>query len=636
MSRSKNLVKNFFKDLSSEKKAVEFPGFLGNHAGTIKADDYGNVWVILFNGKQVKVRNNVAPLVPRTPVVVGYSKDDPKLLQVLRVWNVYDRNTEPYLPPHAKTHTWPGADTVNIREEQFLPGLALPAGDMTVQFYGWYYKIAGQWYLAPAQLIDLASYVPASGAIWVSVEIDAAGDITYVESDSQDNRYLLTLADIPETPKTRALLFAVKCYAGQTEVIKSEILNDIFNPRMAYSAAESVEWGDIGGTVTNQTDLVSYIDSRLVGLWDDRGNYDASGGAYPSSGGSGTAGAILKGDIWTISVAGTLPTGQAVEVGDTVRALVNAPGNTQANWAISQNNIGYVAENSANKTDTMAGNESSSTKYLSAKGVYDWAISTFQAALGYTAENSANKTSTITGNESSTTLYSTIKGIVDWVKQGLTGVLPSKTTPVDGDSVLINDSADSNKTKLTTWSNIKATLKSDSDGIGWQLIEDKLLGADTASFDFQNIPTTFKHLKILIQCRSDRASNEDVVMIKLNNDSGNNYVGKIQWTNSSSVYGSTEQATAGGPVTITFCNANSATTGYRSNTEITLFDYANANAYKTFQGRGFEIATSGGNVYIYDAGGMYLSNTAISRVTIYPLYGTNFKQYSRATLFGMK
>lgn len=84
------------------------------------------------------------------------------------------------------------------------------------------------------------------------------------------------------------------------------------------------------------------VNSAVTGLWDDRGTFDASGGAYPSSGGSGTAGAILKGDIWTISVAGTLPTGQVVEVGDTVRSLIDTPGNTQANWAIAQNNIGYT------------------------------------------------------------------------------------------------------------------------------------------------------------------------------------------------------------------------------------------------------------------------------------------------------
>lgn len=95
--------------------------------------------------------------------------------------------------------------------------------------------------------------------------------------------------------------------------------------------------------------ITAQIAAAQVGLWDDRGTFSAAGGAYPSSGGSGTAGAILKGDIWTISVAGTLPTGQVVEVGDTVRALIDTPGNTQANWAIQQNNIGYVPENVANK-----------------------------------------------------------------------------------------------------------------------------------------------------------------------------------------------------------------------------------------------------------------------------------------------
>jgi len=98
----------------------------------------------------------------------------------------------------------------------------------------------------------------------------------------------------------------------------------------------------------------SYADGLVTGLWDDRGNYDASGGAYPSSGGSGTAGAVKKGDIWTISVAGTLPTGQAVTAGDTVRALIDTPGNTQANWAIAENNVGYVPENSSNKSTNVA------------------------------------------------------------------------------------------------------------------------------------------------------------------------------------------------------------------------------------------------------------------------------------------
>ncbi len=171
----------------------------------------------------------------------------------------------------------------------------------------------------------------------------------------------------------------------------------------------------------------TYSDGLVVGLWDDRGSFNASVNAYPSSGGSGTAGAIKKGDIWTVSVAGVLPTSQNVEIGDVVRALIDTPGNTQANWAIQQNNIGYTAENSANKTDTVVGNTASSILYLSVKGYYDYLI-------GFT-----------------------------WFTESLFGswiiARTAKTTPVDADTLVISDSADSNKAKKVTWLNIKATLK---------------------------------------------------------------------------------------------------------------------------------------------------------------------------------
>ncbi len=98
---------------------------------------------------------------------------------------------------------------------------------------------------------------------------------------------------------------------------------------------------DADPTTAMEAVTKQYADALVVGLWDDRGNHNASGNTFPSSGGSGTAGAILKGDIWTISVAGTLG-GTAVVAGDTVRALVDTPGTTVGNWAISKSNIGYT------------------------------------------------------------------------------------------------------------------------------------------------------------------------------------------------------------------------------------------------------------------------------------------------------
>lgn len=85
----------------------------------------------------------------------------------------------------------------------------------------------------------------------------------------------------------------------------------------------------------------NYADNLIVGLLNDRGNYNASGNVYPSSGGSGVAGAVRKGDVWYISVAGVL-NGAAVYVGDTVRALVDSPGQTAGNWSVMQFGLPYV------------------------------------------------------------------------------------------------------------------------------------------------------------------------------------------------------------------------------------------------------------------------------------------------------
>lgn len=72
----------------------------------------------------------------------------------------------------------------------------------------------------------------------------------------------------------------------------------------------------------------------LATFGNDRGNHSASGNLFPTTGGSGTGGSVLKNDSWTISVSGTLG-GTAVVVGDTIRALTNAPGQIASNWIIN-------------------------------------------------------------------------------------------------------------------------------------------------------------------------------------------------------------------------------------------------------------------------------------------------------------
>lgn len=168
---------------------------------------------------------------------------------------------------------------------------------------------------------------------------------------------------------------------------------------------------------------------------------------------------------------------------------------------------------------------------------------------------------------------------------------------------------------------------------GGELIQDIRLSEGSAfTFDFQNIPSTYKHLKIEFVGRSNRAATGDGVKMAFNNITGSSYIGLTQWG-----AGQVEQATAGTPFAITYTAGGTSPAGYFSNAEMTIFNYADVSTNRTFQSRGMQILTnSAGNFFIYDSAGIFLSTgTVISRVTLYPEVGTQFAQWSRATLYGL-
>ena len=86
--------------------------------------------------------------------------------------------------------------------------------------------------------------------------------------------------------------------------------------------------------LTMYIELPDANDDAVTTIDHYRGLYDASVNVAPSTGGAGTGGAILAGDRWRISVAGTI-FGIPVSINDTIEANINSPGQTSGNWAIS-------------------------------------------------------------------------------------------------------------------------------------------------------------------------------------------------------------------------------------------------------------------------------------------------------------
>jgi hypothetical protein len=103
----------------------------------------------------------------------------------------------------------------------------------------------------------------------------------------------------------------------------------------------------------------AYADLVSTSALNFRGYFDPTGATvYPTTGGTGTAGAIEAGNTWEISVAIAANTNgihPAYDVGDLIVAKIGTPGQTAANW-------GRTAHNTTQATELARGTAMLSTQ----------------------------------------------------------------------------------------------------------------------------------------------------------------------------------------------------------------------------------------------------------------------------------
>jgi len=200
-----------------------------------------------------------------------------------------------------------------------------------------------------------------------------------------NNKYFTQLRAIQSVLSTYAVTPAGVVVASDTVVgaiakLQAQIntaIND-YNAKLAERETlvnKATTFATVNHTLYPTVQAVkTYADALVAGVIKDCGNWDASSNAFPATGGSGTSGAIRKGNFWYVNVAGTLG-GVAVNIGDSFRALVDSPEQVAANWAVLESNLGYVPYNATNPA-----------KYISA---ITGAMVT--GALGYTPLKTADK-----------------------------------------------------------------------------------------------------------------------------------------------------------------------------------------------------------------------------------------------------
>lgn len=129
---------------------------------------------------------------------------------------------------------------------------------------------------------------------------------------------------------------------AQTQITARELL-----------ANKATDFTTVNNTLYPTTQAVNnLVGAAVSGVLDECGPYDPTiTSLYPTNGGTGTAGAILKGNLYFISTAGNV-NGISVYAGYGIYALVDTPGQTNGNWGVLQVGLGYVPVTNARVINT--------------------------------------------------------------------------------------------------------------------------------------------------------------------------------------------------------------------------------------------------------------------------------------------
>jgi hypothetical protein len=170
------------------------------------------------------------------------------------------------------------------------------------------------------------------------------------------------------------------------------------------------------------------------------------------------------------------------------------------------------------------------------------------------------------------------------------------------------------------------------DPCGFQEIETIVADGASVNIDFQNIPATFKHLKIVGQGRVLGAVVETTLDVRFNNDNGANYNEQTnKGENAASVAASAVGQTA---FTIGQVVGANGIANHASSLFFEVPDYAGTTFFKTIVGMLAHIPNvTVADFSIVQFAGLWEDTTAINRVTLISGSG-NWTTGSTFTLYG--
>ena len=153
----------------------------------------------------------------------------------------------------------------------------------------------------------------------------------------------------------------------------------------------------------------------------------------------------------------------------------------------------------------------------------------------------------------------------------------------------------------------------------------------SSGITFSSIPSTYKHLQIRLL---SRLSTGDVnVSIKINSDSGTNYMGHFLYgTGSGSAAAGALGASSNPPFITRSANSGSTSNVFAAGV-IDVLDYKSTTKNKTMRAiSGYDVNGSG---EIFFNSALWMNTAAITQIEIFPA-GSTFVQNSHFALYGIK
>jgi len=153
-----------------------------------------------------------------------------------------------------------------------------------------------------------------------------------------------------------------------------------------------------------------------------------------------------------------------------------------------------------------------------------------------------------------------------------------------------------------------------------------------SSITFSSIPSTYTHLQLRAFVRTTRTGGPDILGVRYNSDSGNNYADHLLYGDGSSAQ--VDKDTTYPQQNVHRISSDADTTGIFSGFVIDILDYTNTNKYTTLRSLGGYDANGSGR--IVSNSGLWMNTNAVSSIYLFSVYSENFKQYSRFSLYGIK